>query len=39
MGHRLAVMNKGEVVQLDTPEKVFNEPAIALLPNSSVVLQ
>ena len=27
MGHRLAVMNKGEVVQLDTPEKVFNEPA------------
>ncbi len=27
MGHRLAVMNKGEVVQLDPPEKVFNEPA------------
>jgi multiple sugar transport system ATP-binding protein len=27
MGHRLAVMNNGEVVQLDTPEKVFNEPA------------
>ena len=27
MGHRLAVMNRGEVVQLDTPEKVFNEPA------------
>ena len=27
MGHRLAVMNKGEVVQLDPPEKVFNEPS------------
>ncbi len=27
MGHRLAVMNEGEVVQLDTPEIVFNRPA------------
>ena len=27
MGHRLAVMNEGEVVQLDTPDIVFNRPA------------
>ena len=27
MGHRLAVMNKGEVVQLDTPENIFSQPS------------
>ncbi|MDP6206469.1 MAG: ABC transporter ATP-binding protein, partial [SAR324 cluster bacterium] len=27
MGHRLAVMNKGEVVQLDTPENIFSRPS------------
>ena len=27
MGHRLAVMNEGEVVQLDTPNIVFSYPA------------
>ena len=27
MGHRLAVMNEGEVVQLDTPENIYNQPS------------
>jgi len=27
MGHRLAVMNNGEVVQLDTPENIFSRPS------------
>ena len=27
MGHRLAVMNEGEVVQLDTPENIYKYPS------------
>ena len=27
MGHRLSVMNEGEVVQLDTPENIYNQPS------------